>query len=108
MTHLRIKNTGGPRRGEIWVAKNLPYDDGMHSKTRPVLVMIVEGSTAICCRCTTKISVSEDRYKVMDPVGANLLKDSYIRYKTEAIPLNKMSHRLGPLSKADMEGFRMT
>lgn len=108
MTHLRIKNTGGPRRGEIWVAKNLPYDDGIRNKTRPVLVIRLEGNTAICCRCTTKISVSKDRYKVMDPISANLLKDSYIRYKTETIPLNKMSRRLGILSKADMEGFGMT
>ena len=107
MAHIRIKNTRGPRRGEIWVAKNLPYDDGMRSKTRPVLVMRLEGSTAICCRCTTKISVSEDRYRVVDPVSANLLKDSYIRYEPETIPLNKMSHRLGVLSEADMKGFGM-
>lgn len=98
-------NTGVPHRGEFWLAKGLPYEDGINSKDRPVLIVKRKGETFLCFKCTSQASESRERYAIVDLVDAGLVKQSYIDYQPILVPKEKLKHRLGEISQVDMTRF---
>jgi hypothetical protein len=110
MTHLNLsrssgKNSGGPHRGEFWMAESLPFEDGIHSKDRPVLIKSREADSFICYKCTSQESSFRERYRVLDLEEAGLTKYSCIDYELIRVPRDKLSYRLGLISESDREGF---
>ncbi len=94
-----------PRQGEIWLADRLPFEDGIHSKGRPVLVKSRGGNDFLCYRCTTKKSSFRERYRVSDIDEAGLAVCSFIDYEPVIVPREKLIYRLGTLSEDDRQSF---
>ncbi len=94
-----------PRQGEIWLADSLLFDDGIHSKGRPVLVKSRRGNDFLCYRCTSKESSFRERYRVSDIDEAGLAVCSFIDYESVLVPREKLIYRLGTLSEDDRQGF---
>ena len=110
MTHLKLnrspgRNRSGPRRGEFWMAESLAFEDGIHSKDRPVLIRSRDGESFVCYKCTSQESSFRERYRVMDIEEAGLMKHSFIDYELIRVPRDKLSYKLGSISESDREGF---
>lgn len=110
MTHIDFKRTArthptAPHRGEIWLAEGLPFDDGVHSKDRPVLICRREGDVFVCYKCTSKRSEHRERYEISDLDSAGLRVASYIDYSTVRVPREKLMCMLGVLSEEDRTAF---
>lgn len=94
-----------PHMGEIWLAQGLPFDDGIHSKDRPVLVDSRHDDVLICYKCTSKHSESRKRYEIKDLDSAGLKVISYLDYTPVLIPRKKLVYLLGVLSNEDKAAF---
>jgi hypothetical protein len=109
MTRLRgfnpNKRVQAPHHGEIWLAEALPFEDGIHSKSRPVVIKRREGDMFLCYKCTSQESTFRERYRVIDLEEAGLTKYSYIDYDLIFIPREQLFYKLGSISEEDRVNF---
>ena len=98
--NIRIERT---RPGEIYFAKDLPFDTRIGNKSRPVVVVEDQGDRVVCMQCTSKLSDWQYRYKICDGMDAGLFLDTYIVPKLINVPKAKLQKRIGVLSKHDRE-----
>lgn len=108
MTRLpmyRNRNRAAPHHGEIWLAEALPFEDGIHSKNRPVVIKKREGDMFLCFKCTSQMSDFRERYRVLDLEEAGLTKYSFIDYEPIYVPREKLSYKLGVMSEEDLSAF---
>ena len=87
------------------MADALPFEDGIHSKNRPVVIKKREGDGFICFKCTSQESDFRERYRVIDLEEAGLMKCSFIDYEAIYVPKEKLSYKLGVLSEDDIFAF---
>lgn len=112
MTHVNVgkvvygqHHQPAPHRGEIWLAEGLLFNDGIHSKDRPVLVKGRSDDSFVCYKCTSKRSEFRERYEIRDIDTAGLRVRSYIDYDAVVVPRSRMSVKLGDLSDEDRIAF---
>ncbi|MBE6515000.1 MAG: hypothetical protein E7Z69_08290 [Thermoplasmata archaeon] len=94
-----------PRHGEVWLADSLLFNDGMGSKSRPVVIKSREEDRFVCFKCTSQESSFRCRYMISDLMGAGLDKVSYIDYDPVIVNRGQLVQRLGALSEKDVIGF---
>lgn len=87
------------------MADSLPFEDGVHSKNRPVVIKRREGEEFLCYKCTSQESTFRERYRIQDLEEAGLTKYSFIDYDPILISREKLSRRLGEMSTEDVEAF---
>ena len=103
-SYIRPK-TDAPKKGEIWYADALLFNDGIHSKDRPVLIKSRDGQTFTCFKCTSQISSFRQRYEITDLVEAGLDRRTFIDYDTIRIDRSKLLFKRGCLSEEDRAAF---
>jgi mRNA-degrading endonuclease toxin of MazEF toxin-antitoxin module len=91
-----------PRPWDLWWMNICQYDGSRQYKGRPVVVRCVKGDVAICYQCTSQYHEGITDYRIMDPVSAGLAKTTYVKNQTMAIPLSRLSRRIGKLSPHDV------
>ena len=99
--------SAGPQNGDVWLAKDLPFADGINSKSRPVVIKGKDGDRFRCFKCTTKKSEFRPRYEVIDLIEAGLEKGSFIDYEPILISRSKLSYKMGSISALDRAQFGM-
>ena len=106
-SHLAPKyfnnHIGMTRPGEVYYAKDLPYDQKIGNKSRPVIVVEDRRDYIICMKCSTKSAGEQFRYKICDGFEAGLDHDTYIVPQLIRVPKTKLQRRLGTLSKYDRD-----
>ena len=97
------RKTDSPVIGEVWFAKDIPFDDGINRKGRPVIVLGIDGEYVSCYRCTSKNAPYRNRYPIVDLDSSGLDVDTYVDLERSSVPNSKLVCRLGRLSKSDCE-----
>ena len=88
---------------EVWIAKDLPFTDGMGSKSRPVIIIGKLQGTFTCYKITTKSNPVRGRKPICDLDEAGLDKESFIEWWPVFVSRDKLSRRIGMLSERDSE-----
>ena len=104
MNLKRLNYRPTPRPGEVWNAKNIEYKDKIGVKSRPVIVIDVDGETVRYCKCTTNTGVTGS-YHILDPISAGLHKETYVVPRIEKIGLNRLVYRYGILCRFDKDAI---
>ena len=92
--------------GDVRWVENLSIGNGQ-SKSRPVVIVRVEGNDVLYYQCTTKTSDHRERYEIGDPISAGLDRDSYVDLELKRMPKTRLGRKLGHLSDYDMEGLSL-
>ena len=95
----------GPKSGEIWYADALMFNDGIHTKDRPVLIKRRNDQMFECFKCTSQTKDYRERYEIKDLDEAGLDHRTFIDYDILHIPRSKLLYRLGKLSDDDRAAF---
>lgn len=95
-----------PKKGEVWWAKNMKFDNDAGAKSRPVVVISCDGETARVKICTTKSEGFKQRTEILDPIFAGLDdKQSYVVNEIKEVSRQKLSRKLGELCIEDREAL---
>lgn len=92
-----------PVPGDIWWVDDMRFDDGVHGKGRPVLVVGARGDIVLFRRCTSQPSSCRNRLMVQDEISAGLGKSTFIDMEVQSINRNRLKRKLGHLSDCDMD-----
>ncbi len=95
----------GPKSGEIWYADALMFNDGIHSKDRPVLIKKRNDQMFECYKCTSQAKDFRERFEIKDLDEAGLDHRTFIDYDIIHIPRTKLVYCLGRLSDDDRTAF---
>ena len=98
-------NKDAPKSGEIWYADALMFNDGIHSKDRPVLIKKRNDQMFDCYKCTSQSKDIRERYEIKDLDEAGLDHRTFIDYDILQIPRSKLMYRMGKLSDDDRAAF---
>lgn len=105
MKPKKLCNKGCPRPGEVWKARNIKYIDKIGVKSRPIVVMSVDGDVVSYYKCTTSSGIPGTHH-IVDPISAGLYKETYIIPKIEKIGLHRLAYQYGTLSRFDRDAIR--
>lgn len=89
----------------IWV-ENLSMGNGQF-KSRPVVIVKVEGGEAVYYQCTSQSSAVRRRYEIMDISSSGLDHDSFVDLEPKRLPISRLGRRLGHLGDYDLEGLNI-
>lgn len=107
LTGKKNRPNGAPSKpmpGDIWWAKNLPFEGSVLNKDRPVLIIRREGDCCICLKCTTSESqYLQEQYRIMDMIAAGLEKGTYLDTEPICVPVKLLERRKGRLSEEEYE-----
>lgn len=92
--------------GDVRWVENLSMGNGQ-SKSRPVVIVKVEGNDVLYYQCTSQPSACRKRYEICEPIFAGLDHDSFIDLELKKMPKIRLGRKLGHLSDYDMEGINL-
>ena len=90
--------------GDVRWVENLSMGNGQ-SKSRPVIIVRVEGNDVLYYQCTSQSSTTRKRYAIVDTISAGLDHDSFVDLELKRMPKSRLGRKLGHLDDYDMEGI---
>ena len=90
--------------GDVRWVDNLSMGNGQ-SKSRPVIIVRVDGNDVLYYQCTSQSSATRKRYAIVDTISAGLDHDSFVDLELKRMPKSRLGRKLGHLDDYDMEGL---
>jgi hypothetical protein len=103
-----------PRRAwrpGVVVRAQVPFDDAMDHKTRPVVVVGVDGHEVLCHKCTStgrRFDLKARYVEVVDLLAAGLTRAAGIELKIVRLDLSAITNVLGELGESDLANLLPT
>jgi hypothetical protein len=101
----------GASRPGVVVRAHVPFDDAMDHKTRPVVVVGVEGHEVLCHKCTStdrRFDLKARYVQVVDLLAAGLTRATRIELKIVRLDLSEITNVFGELGESDLANLLLT